>query len=74
MLHVGESCETKSHNLATTNAFDVGNEGHTTCVVFKPWVVETVGSGEIWVHERLVLYGTMASHGGESSCVLPGRR
>ena len=55
VLHVCQSCEAKRHDLATTNTFDVGNERHATCVVFKPRVVETVGSGEIWVHERRVL-------------------
>ncbi|CAB4640351.1 unannotated protein [freshwater metagenome] len=55
VLHVCESCETKRHDLTAANTLDVGNEGHTTCVVFKPRVVETVGSWEIWVHERRVL-------------------
>ncbi|CAB4616763.1 unannotated protein [freshwater metagenome] len=55
VLHVGESSETKRHNLATASTLDVGNKRNATCVVFEPRVIKTVGSGEIWVHERLVL-------------------
>ena len=55
VLHVCESSETKRHDVTTADTFDIGNEGNATCVVFKPRVVETVGSGEIWVHERRVL-------------------
>ena len=59
MLHVGESGETQCHNLATTNALDVGHERHATGVVFETWVVQTMSLGEIGIHVRLVLYRDM---------------
>jgi hypothetical protein len=55
VLHVGQRSKSKCDDFATLDALDIRNKRNAAGVVFKPWVVETVGRGKIWVHDASCL-------------------